>query len=337
MSGGLMASAPHGSTAEHGLGSALQGQGEHSISSPAWQGHGAVSGDRGGERFNRQGAVQPQSHNGQGGGNPAWHDHQAWWGDRDDHGDHHHGMGFRDHDDDFIFVSFGFPFFYPWYDYYYPYAPSYYPYGPYDYYPYPPYDYYPYEPYSYYPYEPYSYGGSYGAGSQDPLTVGSQQFAQGDYRQASDTFLKAIVAQPDNPKARFAYGQTLFALGQYQSAAEAIRQGLALDLTWPQAQMDLRSAYGDPSEFSRQLGQLESYLAAHPEDTNARFLLAYNLYFSGQKDRAREEFSKLAGANPLDKAPELFLNYLPVTSGSATTPGPVTPSTPAPQAGAPGY
>jgi len=241
-------------------------------------------------------------------------------------------MGFRDDDDNFIFLSFGTGFWWPWYDYYYPYWPSYYsPYW-YNYYPYEPYSY-PYEPYTYYPSEPHSYSSGYGTGSQDPLALGSQYFAQGDYQQARDSFLKAMVAQPNNPKARFAYGQTLLALGQYQSAAEAIRQGLALDLTWPQVQMDLRSAYGDPSEFARQLGKLETYLAAHPEDADARFLLAYNLYFSGQKDRAREEFSRLAQANPLDKAPELFLDSLSGPGGPATSVGPVTPNTPAPQAG----
>jgi tetratricopeptide (TPR) repeat protein len=312
---------------------------EHAINTPAWQGHQPGGGNSGGQRLNgRGGSGQPQALSGQGGSDPAWHSHQSWWGDRDRDGDRdRHGRGFfRDNDDNFIFLGFGGGFWWPWYDYYYPYWASYYPY---DYYPY---SYYPYQPYDYYPYEPYTYSGGYGsgsyaAGSQDPLATGSQYFAQGDYQLARDTFLKAIVAQPDNAKARFAYGQALFALGQYQSAAEAIRQGLALDLTWPQALMDLRSAYGDPSEFVRELGQLEGYLAAHPEDTNARFLLAYNLYFSGQKDQAREEFSRLAQANPLDKAPELFLNNLSGTSGPATTPGPVTPSTPGPQVGTPAY
>jgi hypothetical protein len=306
----------------------------------AWQGHQAWNGNSEGQQFNHQGAGEALSHTGHDGSGPAWGDHQAWWrdgddrrGDRDDFRGHHHGLGFRDDDDDFVFVSFGFPFFYPWYDYYYPYW-----YYPYWYYPYGPDYYYGGDGYgTTYP-QPYPRTQPYaGASNQDLLAVGSQYFAQGDYLQARDTFRRAVVAQPKNPNARFAYGQALFALGQYQSAAEAIRQGLALDQTWPGVEMDLRNAYGDPSEFARQLGQLETYLAGHPDDATARFLLAYNLYFTGQKDRAREEFTKLAEANPLDKAPELFLNYLPGTSGPATTTGPVAPSTPAPQAGAQGY
>ena len=306
----MTASTPHESTGERGRGS------EHSLGPTS---RGRDDRDRHGDRDRFRHVDADRFHH----------------VDRDvfHHDDHHHDKVFRHRDRDFIIVSFSTGFWWPWWPWYDYYWPSYYNrYG---------YNYYPYEPY-YYPYEPY-YGGGYGAGDygvsspQDVLALGSQYFAQGDYQQAKDSFLKAMIAQPENPQARFAYGQALFALGQYQSAAEAIRQGLALDLTWPQVEMDLRGAYGDPSEFARQLGKLESYLAAHPEDADARFLLGYNLYFSGQKDRAREEFSKLAQANPLDKAPELFLDYLSGTSGPATSTGPVTPSTPAPQAGAPAY
>ena len=123
--------------------------------------------------------------------------------------------------------------------------------------------------------------------------------------------------------ARFAYGHTLFALGKYQRAAEAVRKGLELDPTWPGVRMDRRNFYRDPSQFEAQLKKLEQYVAQHPEDGDARFLLAYNLYFSGQKGRAREEFGTLIKTNPLDAHSELFLKYL------AGAPGPAAPSLPA--------
>jgi tetratricopeptide (TPR) repeat protein len=201
----------------------------------------------------------------------------------------------------------------PWsYSYYYDYYYPYYPYGVvYDYGP----DY-----YYYYYYGPYGPGGAGpsvyqepaypGVVEQDPILLGFQYFAQGQYVRAKGLFRRAVALQPKDAYARFVYAQALFALGEYRLAADAIRRGLVLDPTWPEWGIDVRSYYADPSEFTAQLARLEDHVADHPDDTDARFLLAYNLYFSGEGGQALEEFTRLADANPLDRGPELFLKQL---------------------------
>jgi cytochrome c-type biogenesis protein CcmH/NrfG len=82
---------------------------------------------------------------------------------------------------------------------------------------------------------------------------------------------------------------------------------------------------------------LEAYVASHPDNTDARFLLAYNLYFSGQEAQAAQEFSRLAQANPLDRGPELFLQELEQTSGEVGTASGALPGATAPNSGAAGY
>jgi thioredoxin-like negative regulator of GroEL len=71
--------------------------------------------------------------------------------------------------------------------------------------------------------------------------------------------------------------------------------------------MNRRGFYGDPAAFDAQLQRLERAVQAAPADPAARFLLAYNLYFTGQRASAAEHFRALG-----DKDPEaqLFLREL---------------------------
>jgi Flp pilus assembly protein TadD len=182
------------------------------------------------------------------------------------------------------------------------------------------------------PAQPYS-----SAVSPDPLSLGFQRFSQGQYLLAKRLFAQALTARPKDASVYFAYAQALFALGEYRLATDAVRHGLALDPTWPQATADVRSLYADPSEFTSQLARLEAYVASHPDDTDARFLLAYNLYFSGQEAQAAQEFSRLAQANPLDRGPELFLQQLQQPSGEAGAGSGQLPGAMTPNSGAPAY
>jgi len=252
-----------------------------------------------------------------------WRDHR--WPQPGDRTDGHDGRGDRgDHHHRHVV-------YFAWMPYFWFYSPYYY--WPEDFYGYAP-DYYygPEEAVSTYPTQPYS-----SAVSPDPLSLGFQYFAQEQYLQAKRYFEQALAASPRDADAYFAYAQALFALGEYRSAADAVRHGLALDPTWPHATVDVRSPYADPSEFTSQLSRLEAYVASHPDNTDARFLLAYNLYFSGQEAQAAQEFSRLAQANPLDRGPELFLQELEQTSGEVGTGGRALPGAMAPNSGAAGY
>jgi len=205
-------------------------------------------------------------------------------------------------------------FYYPFYSYYPYYSSSYYLSYPY------------YSGYSYYPstYGEYRYvdetyeedaGELYGAvepvgtSANDLLATGSRAFADGDYVTAADAFLQAAVQVPESAVARFAYGHALFAMGRYEAATDSIRAGLELDPTWVSSKMDRRQYYRDPAQFEEQLAALGAYVNAHPDNAEARFLLAYNLYFSDRKGEALSQFELLLGS-PLDREAELFTSAM---------------------------
>jgi hypothetical protein len=74
----------------------------------------------------------------------------------------------------------------------------------------------------------------------------------------------------------------LFATGDYHYGAYALRKALELDPALAQNVVDKHGFYSDPAEFDRQLAVLESYLADHPGDDDARLMLAANYLFGGR-------------------------------------------------------
>ena len=95
--------------------------------------------------------------------------------------------------------------------------------------------------------------------------------------------------EEDSPVVHIAYGDSLFALGQFGEAAQAIVK------VWKSIPNTRRATSiagiftGNPSEFDSQLQTLEAYVSKNPADNNARFLLGYNYFFIQDYDRADEQ------------------------------------------------
>ncbi len=138
------------------------------------------------------------------------------------------------------------------------------------------------------------------------LERGGRSFKAGDYAGAADAFRRTMMLEPNNAVPKFALAHALLALGQYRDASFMIRRGLQILPQWPTVGTALHELYGHPDELAEHTIALRAYLEAHPTDGDARFLLGYVSFFSGDLDGAEEAFVNVQANNPEDDASRLF-------------------------------
>ena len=147
------------------------------------------------------------------------------------------------------------------------------------------------------------------------LTMGDRAFREGRYIDAVQFYAKAVEFAPTEGTLYLVLADALFAAGDYHYGAYAIRRALELDPGLVDAAVDKHEFYDDPSEFDRQLGVLERYLADHPTDRDARLVLALN-YLFGARPEAALLLLESTEAQSLrnDFAAELILNAVKSTN-----------------------
>lgn len=128
---------------------------------------------------------------------------------------------------------------------------------------------------------------------------GDKQFSKGNYLDAQLRYRKAIKAAPDFAEAYFRRGQAMIALGQYDLAAGAFKQGLQLKPTWPMEGFRLVDLYGDNLlAMDDHLDALRDAVDQQPLNPDLEFLLAWQLYFGGQRHASEEHFVRAAAMDP---------------------------------------
>ena len=70
--------------------------------------------------------------------------------------------------------------------------------------------------------------------------------------------------------------------------------------SWGEQGTNRRDFYSDPADFDRQLNELQRYAELNPSNGDAQFLLGYNLYFTGQHERAAHYLGLALQADPND-------------------------------------
>jgi tetratricopeptide (TPR) repeat protein len=123
------------------------------------------------------------------------------------------------------------------------------------------------------------------------IDYGSSFFRNADYSMAAKLFKRAIDLDQRVPVVHIAYGDSLFALGRFDEATQAILTGLEIYPRYAENGINRRDFYSNPNEFDLQLHNLENYVRAHPANLNARFLLGYNYFFIQAYDKAEEQLS----------------------------------------------
>jgi len=125
-------------------------------------------------------------------------------------------------------------------------------------------------------------------------TIGDRLFRAGNFKRATERYQQAAAADPDaaTPKVRLA--QTALVRGQVGEAARLLRDAVYADAGFLTNPVNIRTIYGEPAEFNRQVAKLESKVQADPADRDAWFVLGAELYLSGQVRRAGDVFTRLS-------------------------------------------
>jgi tetratricopeptide (TPR) repeat protein len=72
--------------------------------------------------------------------------------------------------------------------------------------------------------------------------------------------------------------------------------------------LDLRSLHRDPAEYEAIVEDLRAKIKETPNDAALEFLLGYELYFTGKKTEAHEQFEKALKLDPNHVGAKMFLH-----------------------------
>lgn len=161
-------------------------------------------------------------------------------------------------------------------------------------------------------------------------TAAQAAFKQGRYFQAIQKSGKAIEGDLQNPAMHDFLQQSMFALGDYRSAA--IEAHAVLHLGKPTTWQTVAKLYADPAEYTDHLRTLENDVKENPSDPATQFLLGYHYNVLGHKAHAVKHLKTAFELAPKDEQAAKLLNELgEKVSVPATTPAapaaPVTPPT----------
>ena len=158
------------------------------------------------------------------------------------------------------------------------------------------------------------------------VDYGDYYFREGRYRDAVEAYAKARTLLPADASLHFVMADAVFAVADYHFAAFLISEGIRLEPGLARAETDKRLLYSKPETFEEQMAALRRYIEGKPYDAMAQLVLAYNLKFSLQHEKALAAFRRVLEIDPSNATARIFVEAL-------TTPPEVAP---APDAPAPG-
>jgi len=159
--------------------------------------------------------------------------------------------------------------------------------------------------------------------------AGLAQFKSGDYRAALGNFDAALEKLPGDPVVHEVRALTLFALGDYKSAAAALNSFLssAPGMDWT----TMSSLYGNVDDYQAQLRKLEQYCTSNPNNPASAFVLAYQYLTIGSKDAAINALKVVVKNQPKDATAKRMLDALSPPAAPAPTPAALPAGSDAPQ------
>jgi hypothetical protein len=124
------------------------------------------------------------------------------------------------------------------------------------------------------------------------IKLAREAFALGEYGEAIERFDRAIKTNASGVEVLFLRAQAQFAAGDYAAAVASIQIGLKVNPEWPAARF-LPAEMSGRARFDMQLAELKNAFAAQTNEASLQFLLAYQLWFSGERAEATKLFRKL--------------------------------------------
>ena len=148
------------------------------------------------------------------------------------------------------------------------------------------------------------------------IGYGDALFAKQSYLAAAARYRTAAGIAADMAEPAMRQGFALVAMGSYESAAKAFRRGLAIRPDWSDSPFRLRDIYGaDVLAKTSHFEALAAAVEANAFDADLIMVLAIELYFDGERERADLFFARAAqlGANE-DRSLSAFLAH-PAAAG----------------------
>ena len=123
---------------------------------------------------------------------------------------------------------------------------------------------------------------------------GVRAFEAGDYAAAAKEFHEAQNLSPNDVVLPFARVQALFAAGEYQTAAGALREALTIASPDKEGVFYPRGLYVEEDVLLKQIEQLSRAVQLNPAGSDLRLLLGYQLLGMGRLDEAAEHLQRAA-------------------------------------------
>lgn len=108
----------------------------------------------------------------------------------------------------------------------------------------------------------------------------------------------------------FAHAQALFAAGQYQKAAEALREALLKSSPEQEGVFYPRGLYSDENILNKQIEQLAEAVGKDPVNARMRLLLGYQLLGTGKLDEAAGHLENARLNSHTNQAATLLIDVL---------------------------
>jgi hypothetical protein len=133
--------------------------------------------------------------------------------------------------------------------------------------------------------------------SEHLTTLGDRLFRAGNFKRAEERYLQAIRAASELAKPRFRLAQIALVRGQYDVAADRIREAQTAQPGWILNAPDIQAVFAEPGDFANAIARLETHLQANPIDRDAWLVLGAEWFLSGRTTKAADVFKRLDDPN----------------------------------------
>jgi tetratricopeptide (TPR) repeat protein len=176
------------------------------------------------------------------------------------------------------------------------------------------------------------------ASAGDFVGLGEDAFRAGRYDEALRDWQHAMVDDPNNGAVVLLMAQAMFALGQYDQAANTTQMAMQMlpEAEWGNVVKNYTQLYGNVEDYTNQVRAAEKARDAKPDDGAIRFVLGYHFGFLNYPKQAVRELDKDLDIVPRDVGAQKLRDMFAKQAGiPARAPAAVPSSTPQPSLGTP--
>jgi tetratricopeptide (TPR) repeat protein len=166
------------------------------------------------------------------------------------------------------------------------------------------------------------------ASATDFVGLGEDAFRAGQYAEALRDWQHSMVDDPNNGAVVLLMAQAMFALGQYDQAANTTQMAMQMlpESEWGNVVKNYTQLYGNIEDYTNQLRAAEKARDAKPDDGAVRFVLGYHFGFLNYPKQAVRELDKALDIESRDvgaqKLRDIFAKQAGIPARApAATPG----------------